>query len=104
MRGGVFARYCDFLTPAQVWYILTDKGLRIIFANHEWSAAASKGSANPEQLVFVLHQQPRMEGELGDIEFLFERHPVEGFDIVQMHLDIIFLRQLAKDERIVRAG
>jgi hypothetical protein len=83
---------------------LPNKGLRIIFANYEWSAPASKGSADMEQLVGVLHQQPSVEGELGNIELLFERHVVEGFDVEQVDLDTGFLRQPAKDERIIRAG
>ena len=80
-------------------------GFREIFsANHEWAAATAEGGTDIKQLIGILRQQPRMKGELGDIELLLERHAVEGFDIVQMYLDAAFLSQMTKDERVVRAG
>ena len=80
-------------------------GFEEIFStNNQRPAAPPEGGADIEQFIFILQQQPRVKGELGDIKLFIERPAVEGLDIVQVHIDVRFLRQMEKDECVVRAS
>ena len=94
MGGGIFSGNCHDRSFVE----------RLSFANHQWPATSAKSGTDGEELILFLKQKPSVEGKLGNVEALLKGHPVEGFNIVQMYANVVFLRQLEKDKGIVRAG